>query len=133
MKKKEFCFVRQKLRKTQKEMGQLLGISTRAVQSFEQGWRRIPAAVERQVFFLYGLKIQAVRKIKNCWDYPICSPKKRKRCPAWELQAGPLCWFITGTLCQENPLERWEQKMKICRGCQVFREEFRMEDSSRLG
>lgn len=132
MRKKEFHFIRKKLQKTQKEMGQLLGISTRAVQSFEQGWRTVPAAVERQAFFLYGLKIQATREIKDCWDYQMCSPKKRKRCPAWELQAGHLCWFITGTLCQGNPLESWEQKMKICRGCQVFREMFPMSESCEL-
>lgn len=133
MTKKEFHFIRQKFQKTQKEMGQLLGISARAVQSFEQGWRRVPTAVERQAFFLYALKIQSKRKAKNCWDYHMCSPQKKKRCPAWELRSGYLCWFITGTLCQGNPLDSWDKKMKICRGCRVFRAIFPLNDSRELG
>jgi hypothetical protein len=132
MTQKEFHFIREKLQKTQKEMGQLLGISARAVQSFEQGWRRVPTAVERQAFFLYSLKIKSTKKVKNCWDYPMCSPKKRKRCPAWEFRSGHLCWFITGTVCQGTPVESWEQKMKMCRGCRVFRGIFPLNDSREL-
>ncbi len=129
---KEFRFIRQNLQKTQREMGALLGVSGRAVQSFEQGWRRIPAAVERQAFFLYGLKIQTTTKIKNCWEDQSCSPEKRRRCPAWELQAGGLCWFINGTLCRGNPLESWNQKMKICRRCKMFRKIFGLKDFHKL-
>ncbi len=132
MTKKEFHFIRQKLQKTQKEMGQLLGISSRAVQSFEQGWRKIPAAVERQAFFLYGLKIQSSRKVKNCWEYPMCTAKKREKCPAWELRAGHLCWFISGTLCQGISFETWEEKMKICRKCRVFGANFTLNKSYEL-
>lgn len=132
MTKKEFHFIREKLQKTQKEMGQLLGISSRAVQSFEQGWRRIPTAVERQAFFLYGLKIQASRKVKDCWEYPICTVQKRKKCPAWELGAGHLCWFISGTLCRGISFETWEEKMKICRKCRVFRANFALNNSYEL-
>ncbi len=128
MTRKEFHFIRQKLQKTQREMGQLLGISPRAVQSFEQGWRRIPVAVERQAFFLYGLKIQSSRKIKKCWEYPMCTAKKREKCPAWELHAGNLCWFISGTSCRGVPFENWEEKMKICRRCRVFRTMIPMKD-----
>ena len=48
----EFSSIRAYLGKTQKELAQLLGTSLKAIQSFEQGWRRIPVHVERQVLFL---------------------------------------------------------------------------------
>lgn len=41
MDKMEFSIIRRTLGKTQKEVAQLFGISLKAVQSFEQGWRRI--------------------------------------------------------------------------------------------
>jgi DNA-binding XRE family transcriptional regulator len=46
MDKKEFYYFRQKLQKIQKEMAQLLGASLKAVESYEQGWRSIPAQDE---------------------------------------------------------------------------------------
>jgi DNA-binding XRE family transcriptional regulator len=56
MKKSEFSIIRRHLEKTQSQMGQLLGVSSKAVQSFEQGWRKIPAHMERQALFLLPLK-----------------------------------------------------------------------------
>jgi DNA-binding transcriptional regulator YiaG len=47
----EFQLIRKELLKTQKQMSELLGISLKAVQSFEQGWRSIPPYVERQALF----------------------------------------------------------------------------------
>jgi len=41
MQGKGFCSVRKNLGKTQKQMSELLGISLKAVQSFEQGQRLI--------------------------------------------------------------------------------------------
>jgi DNA-binding XRE family transcriptional regulator len=38
MDRKELSKIRQRLGKSQKEMAQLLAISLKAVQSFEQGW-----------------------------------------------------------------------------------------------
>ena len=49
MDKKEFSQIRRHLKKTQKELARLLCVSPKAVQSFEQGWRKIPANVERQL------------------------------------------------------------------------------------
>jgi len=51
MDSKEFTHIRQKMNKTQKQMAQLLGTSVKAVTSYEQGWRTVPAYVERQVFY----------------------------------------------------------------------------------
>ena len=66
MGKKEFSTARQYLGKTQSQMAQLLGVSLKAIQSFEQGWRNIPVHIERQVLFLLALKTPP-KKVRPCW------------------------------------------------------------------
>ncbi len=120
MDKKDFQTFRQKFRKTQKQMSELLGTSLKAVQSFEQGWRKVPVHVERQLLFLSAMKDGKARRNRACWDIRKCSLLLRKNCPAFEFNSGNLCWFINGTLCQGQAQGSWARKMKICRKCEVF-------------
>ena len=121
MEKKQFSVIRRRLGKTQLQMAQLLGISLKAIQSFEQGWRNIPVHTERQALFLLLLKKSPHKKNRACWVIRKCPMETRQNCPAWELQAGNLCWFINGTICQGRVRENWQKKMKTCRQCEVFR------------
>ena len=116
----EFQIIRQKLLRTQKQMSELLGISLKAVQSFEQGWRNIPAYVERQTLFLLTLKMGTRERLTPCWEIRCCPPRMREICPAWEFKSGHLCWFINGTICQGKPRVSWSQKIVLCKKCQVF-------------
>lgn len=50
MDSEKFLLARKKLGKTQKQLAELLGTSLKAVHSYEQGWRSVPAHVERQLF-----------------------------------------------------------------------------------
>ena len=120
MKVNEFYSIRENLGKTQKQMSELLGISLNAVQSFEQGWRNIPVHIEPQVLFLLVLKKSSHKKNRPCWVIRKCTKEAKQRCPAWDFQAGHLCWFINGTICQGQAQESWRKKMKICRQCKVF-------------
>lgn len=120
MNKKEFKSFRNKLNKTQKQMAQLLGTSLKAVHSYEQGWRSVPPAVERQVYFLISKLNSKNKNRKYCWDIKKCSPEHKNQCPAWEFQSGDLCWFINGTICDGVVQNRWQDKMKICRSCKVL-------------
>jgi predicted transcriptional regulator len=80
MESEEFKQFRKKLKKTQVQMAQLLGVSLKAVHSYEQGWRRVPAAVERQVYFLTAKHNSQKGKMKSCWQVKKCRPEqKRKR------------------------------------------------------
>jgi DNA-binding XRE family transcriptional regulator len=112
MEKKEFADIRRLLARTQGQMAQLLGVSLKAIQSFEQGWRKIPAHVERQALFLLAKGKPHAKKPKPCWETRKCSMETRQKCPAWELRIEDLCWFINGT--------SWRKKMMICRRCAVF-------------
>ena len=118
---KEFSSTRQQLEKTQKALAQLLGVSIRAVQAFEQGWRKVPVHIERQMFFLLAMKKEMGGALRPCWEILECLTQKRLACPAWEFRVGHLCWFINGTICQGIKQESWSQKMKVCRKCSVFR------------
>jgi DNA-binding XRE family transcriptional regulator len=119
--KKEFSNIRRQLGKTQSQMAELLGTSLKAVQSFEQGWRKIPVHVERQVLFLLAQKVAREKQQEPCWSVEKCPMDTRKNCPAWEFQSGYLCWFINGTICHGEAQKSWHEKIEMCRKCKVFR------------
>lgn len=102
-------------------MAQLLGISLKAVQSFEQGWRNIPVHVERQILFLMVQKHTANRTAPVCWEDLKCPDGHRENCPAWEFNTPNLCWFINGTVCSGKVHKNWRDKMKQCRKCKILR------------
>lgn len=117
----ELQALRHKLGKTQKQLSELLGISVKAIQSFEQGWRKVPVHIERQMLLLLTLKNKKAGNGRPCWDVRHCSMEIRRDCPAWEFDTGSLCWFINGTLCRGVPQTNWSSKMKVCRKCDVFK------------
>lgn len=120
MDREEFSWIRRRLGKTQEEMAQLLGISSKAIQSFEQGRRRVPVYVERQALFLLAKETSHNRGTTPCWVSLNCPIERRRHCPAWEFQSGDLCWFINGTICHGEVQQSWNEKMKLCRQCEVF-------------
>ncbi|MCP3921114.1 MAG: helix-turn-helix transcriptional regulator [Desulfobacterales bacterium] len=118
MESTEFTQFRKFLGKTQKEMAQLVGISLKAIHSYEQGWRTIPPHIERQLFFLASKKTGL--KIKKCWIVNKCPKTRKVKCPAFEFDAGELCWFINGTICGGELQKNWQEKMVKCRKCEVL-------------
>ena len=117
---KEFSQFRKKLKKTQKQMAELLGTSLKAIHSYEQGWRTIPTHVERQLYFLLSRARDGHSRQKPCWTIKKCPPSRKKQCPAWEFRSGKLCWFINGTICEGTPHKNWKEKMEVCRTCEVL-------------
>lgn len=125
MESSKFKDIRAKLNKTQKELAQLLGVSIKAIHSYEQGWRKIPHHVERQLLFLFSRSILTPGQDPDkCWEIQKCPDRKLKKCPAWEFKAGDLCWFINGTKCSGEAHHSWEDKMEECTGCKVFKNFF---------
>lgn len=120
MENNEFREIRAELGKTQKEMAQLLGVSIKAVHSYEQGWRNIPHHVEKQMLFLLFKRRNKGKSNEKCWDILNCPEKRRTQCPAWEFDAGELCWFINGTICSDKIHRTWQEKIEECRTCRVF-------------
>jgi DNA-binding XRE family transcriptional regulator len=121
MDKKRFAKIRAHLGKTQKQMAQLMGTSTKAIESFEQGWRNISPHIERQLYFLLSRKaIMKGKKTVDCWEIRECPEHKKNKCPAWEFSCGQLCWFINGTICNGEIQVNWQKKMNMCKQCEVF-------------
>ena len=121
MNQQAFQACRRQLGRTQKQLSELLGTSLKAIQSFEQGWRKVPVPIERQVLFLLALQNHKAKEARPCWEIRNCPPETRSDCPAWEFKAGNLCWFINGTVCHGKPQVSWSGKMKVCSKCEVFR------------
>ncbi len=124
MKKEKFVEFRKSLKKTQQEMAWLLGISVKAVRSYEQGWRNIPMHVMRHILFLCYLKNKLDKGTRPCWMVIECHAEN-KSCPARMLDAGTLCWFITGTFCEGRPHETWDEKISVCRKCPAFHDDLK--------
>ena len=124
MDRKEFSRIRHYLGKTQNELARLMCVSPKAVQSFEQGWRKIPASVERQLLFLLSLKRSMDETTRPCWEIKKCPEEYKDRCSAWEFKAGHFCWFVNGTFCQGKTQENWNKKIQLCRTCEVYKSMF---------
>ena len=86
MDKLEFRKCRKKLSKTQKQLSELLGMSLKTIHSYEQGWRTIPAHIERQLYFLLIQQRSRHNTLIPCWEQKQCDQKES--CPAWEFQSG---------------------------------------------
>jgi DNA-binding XRE family transcriptional regulator len=121
MSSKELSRIRHVLGKTQEQLAQLLCVSPKAVQSFEQGWRRVPAYVERQMLFLLSLKISLDRSVPPCWEIMNCPNEWKDNCIVWELQAPYFCWFMSGTFCFGEVQKNWDKKIELCRKCEVYK------------
>ena len=127
-----FKQIRAKLDKTQKELSQLLGVSIKAVHSYEQGWRKIPHHVERQLLFLLSRTMMTEGKhADKCWEVLNCPGSRQEKCPAFEFNSGELCWFINGTKCSGKAHDSWEDKMEECRSCKVFTRFFSQEKGTK--
>ncbi len=96
----EFARLRASLGKSQRELAELLGLSLKAVESYEQGWRKVPAHVERVLYFLlFKLNEDEIQAEEPCWQSQACSDEKRENCVAYVAREGSYCWFFTGRLC----------------------------------
>jgi hypothetical protein len=100
MDKQEFQQIRQRLNRTQKDLAELLGVSLKAVESYEQGWRHVPANIERLLYYLlFRISRPRGKKGPPCWNFKHCEPAARANCPAWISREGRYCWFISGRIC----------------------------------
>lgn len=120
MTREEFIRFRLRLGKTQEQLSQLLGVSVRAICSYEGGWRSVPPHVQRQVLFLAYKRMGRRAPRGPCWSRLDCSDEQRDRCPAREFRVGDMCWFINGTHCDGMVQETWNDKMDLCRRCELL-------------
>ena len=110
--------IRAELGLTQRDFAQLLGVSVRAVHSYEQRWRTPSPSVQRMLLLLRitHRRGTALKKLV-CWKEKACAPDCRKQCIAYGSRQGHLCWFLTGTICSGTPARTWAEKWRRCSRC----------------
>ncbi|MGD1212365.1 MAG: helix-turn-helix domain-containing protein [Candidatus Acidiferrales bacterium] len=113
--------LRQELGVSQRHMADMLGLSAKAIQAYEQGWRRVPAHVER-LLILHAILHRGhdLLLVPRCWELNQCDLTLRARCPSFRIPHGGFCWFVTGTLCHGEPSGSWAAKRARCLKCQVL-------------
>jgi DNA-binding XRE family transcriptional regulator len=112
------------LRKTlgvsQSRMAALLGVSTRAVQSYEQGWRRTPALVQKLAGFLLAEQWRGHNpNAQPCWEVKHCSDELRQTCPAFQLDASHCCWLLDSVCPDFAPKASWASRLATCGQCKA--------------
>lgn len=113
--------IRSELGLSQRQLADLLGLSPRAVQSWEQGWRTPSSSHERSLLLL----LLAHRNGSEfgqlaCWDFAPCPRERRQECIAHQCRQGHLCWFLTGTRCQGRRMRTWAEKKVVCGECEFM-------------
>ncbi len=112
--------VRETLGKSQSELSALLGISTRAVQSYEQGWRPVPPYVQKLSALLLYLNWRKDNKERPpCWELRRCSEELQEQCTVRQSDCGHLCWMISGNFHRAEPQKSWKAKWGKCLKCPV--------------
>jgi transcriptional regulator with XRE-family HTH domain len=112
-----FGKIRAKLGRSQRELADILGLSQKAVESYEQGWRKVPSNIERILWFLYfKLNEESLAKEPPCWEEKSCPDEKSAKCVAKLAGEGRFCWFFTGRLCSTAEEGRGDS----CYTCSVF-------------
>jgi DNA-binding XRE family transcriptional regulator len=90
--------VRKSLAMTQAEFAGVLGVSVRAVQSYEQGWRVIPTATILHMFaLLASIRRRDLGEVP-CWVLKGCSDSARADCRSHCLNGGLFCWLVAGNV-----------------------------------
>lgn len=60
--------------------------------------------------------------VTNCWEYMGCSVSNRENCPAFNKEAGHICWLVAGTLCEDGESQgMFIDKVGDCRECKWYK------------
>lgn len=90
------------LGRTQAEMAAALGVSSKAIQSYEQGWRAVPVRVMIQILVLLALYRKQAMDDVPCWEIRKCPTSERERCASFTVGRGQFCWFIGSKNCRPS-------------------------------
>jgi DNA-binding XRE family transcriptional regulator len=111
--------VRRRLHMTQAGLAKRMGISAKAVQSYEQGWRRLPAPLASHVLLLLALHREQNLRHRPCWKVRACPEKTRVQCPSFKVSGGRYCWLVSGRMCAGRSSDDGVQLSSRCVQCPV--------------
>ena len=111
--------IRSTLGMTQAALARTLGISIRAIQSYEQGWRETPTPVMVQLLVLVAAYRSTALGGKPCWEVTGCPAVKQLQCPCRHTK-GNLCWLVSGRMCGTAATGE-TGSLQACLDCHVIR------------
>jgi DNA-binding XRE family transcriptional regulator len=115
--------VREALRKSQHDLADLLGVSLRAVQSYEQGWRRTPLDVQKlAILMLYLQRRNGDPLPPPCWAIRGCDTASRAACSAREFGGGHFCWLFSSATQRCRTRAGQDGSLSACAECPVMSE-----------
>jgi DNA-binding XRE family transcriptional regulator len=113
--------LRHELGFSQSDLADLIGVSPRTVQSWEQGWRKpSPGLIRSLLLLALSWRLGERFSCQVCWETVNCSPAERERCLTYQSKQGHLCWFLTGNAHRGRRLKHWSEKMAMCATCPFF-------------
>ncbi len=114
--------LRTELKLSQRDMAELLGVSTKSIQSYEQGWRKVTPHIE-QMLLLHAILHRGpdLKREPPCWQQTKCDPTIRSSCPAVSMSGPGFCWLVTGTYCHGERTGSWQAKRRRCLACVVLK------------
>jgi hypothetical protein len=87
------------------EVASFLGVSRKAVESYEQGWREIPERVWKQLITTAAAQLQyPLPHHRRCWEIVGCQPERRDACFSFRQLRGRFCWLTAPNHCREAHL-----------------------------
>lgn len=110
--------IRSILGRTQGELARALKVSEKAIQSYEQGWREVPARVMIQLFVLLALYRKQTMDDVPCWEIRKCEPAIRDTCASFTVGRGQFCWLIGSETCHPPVADKVEPILP-CISCPV--------------
>ena len=113
-------YIRGILGRTQAELGAALGISEKAIQSYEQGWRIVPVRVMIQLLVLLALFRKHTMDDVPCWEIRKCTLAQRKQCASFTVGRGQFCWFVGSHDCRP-PQVKNSDAILPCMDCSVVK------------
>jgi DNA-binding XRE family transcriptional regulator len=113
-----FLALRARLGLTQAEMARVLGISRKAIESYEQGWRNVPRSVFNELIAIRCAQSGHDGCARPCWQIVKCSSADRAQCLAFHLTQGRLCWLVAQNNCRKHRLARRDD-LAACLSCAV--------------
>jgi len=114
--------VRGSLGLSQSQFARLLGVSSRAIQSYEQGWRKMPRPLVAHVMTVLAVHCDHPTQSPPCWSLTGCLEETRSRCAAFKLGRGHFCWLLAGTTCGKSNKSACSTGPQSCISCVVIKE-----------
>ena len=107
---------------TQKETAMLLGVSKKAIESYEQGWREPPDAIWKELITLLALQRDYPSGYLPCWKLMKCPDAANQDCFCKKRLRGFFCWMTATTNCHRTHPELAHAGIVGCLSCPVVRQ-----------